>query len=528
MKRTVYYGGDILTLEGGGRAEALLVEDGVIRELGTKEALLASFPGAERADLRGRTLMPSFIDPHSHITSCAQTFGLVSLEGCREIAEVVKRIADYREKGRVKPGEWICGFGYDHNDLKERRHPGREALDRAAPDNPVLISHASGHMGAVNSAALREMGITADTPDPDGGRIGRVDASREPDGYLEETAFISRSNAVPLPSEEERFRQMEMAQDAYLRYGITTAQDGLTRPAEWELLKGMSEAGKLRLDVVSYLDQKQCPGLLRENPEWYGRYRGNLRIGGYKIFLDGSPQGRTAWVSEPYEGAADGYRGYPSYTDEQLEAFVRQAVDERVQQLVHCNGDAACGQLIGAYQKVAGGDLGLRPVMIHAQLVREDQLAEMAKLGMIASFFVAHTWFWGDVHLKNFGAARAEKISPAASALREGVVYTFHQDTPVIQPDMLFTVWCAVNRRTRAGVVLGPEERLSVTDALRGVTANAAYQYFEEDRKGTIRAGKRADLVVLDRNPLDVPAEELKNLRVLATIKAGEPLYRKE
>lgn len=142
---------------------------------------------------------------------------------------MVKRIADYREKGRVKPGEWICGFGYDHNDLKERRHPGREALDRAAPDNPVLISHASGHMGAVNSAALRELGITADTPDPDGGRIGRVDGSREPDGYLEETAFISRSNAVPLPSEEERFRQMEMAQDAYLRYGITTAQDGLTR-----------------------------------------------------------------------------------------------------------------------------------------------------------------------------------------------------------------------------------------------------------------------------------------------------------
>ena len=259
MKRTVYYGGDILTLEGGGRAEALLVEDGVIRELGTKEALLASFPGAERADLRGRTLMPSFIDPHSHITSCAQTFGLVSLEGCREIAEVVKRIADYREKGRVKPGEWICGFGYDHNDLKERRHPGREALDRAAPDNPVLISHASGHMGAVNSAALRELGITADTPDPDGGRIGRVDGSREPDGYLEETAFISRSNAVPLPSEEERFRQMEMAQDAYLRYGITTAQDGLTRPAEWELLKGMSEAGKLRASQGE-------PGVVRPVP----------------------------------------------------------------------------------------------------------------------------------------------------------------------------------------------------------------------------------------------------------------------
>ena len=184
-------------------------------------------------------------------------------------------------------------------------------------------------------------------------------------------------------------------------------------------------------------------------------------------------------ASEPYEGAADGYRGYPSYTDEQLEAFVRQAVDERVQQLVHCNGDEACGQLIGAYQKVAGGDLGLRPVMIHAQLVREDQLAEMAKLWHDRLLLRGAHLVLGGRAPQEFRRGPRRKDQPRrASALREGVVDTFHQDTPVIQPDMLFTVWCAVNRRTRAGVVLGPEERLSVTDALRGVTANAAYQVF--------------------------------------------------
>lgn len=528
MKQTIYYGGDILTLERGERTEAVLVEDGVIRELGTKEALLASAPGARRADLHGRTLMPAFIDVHSHITAYAQTFGLVSLEGCRDIEEVVARIADYREKNNVKKGEWINGFGYDQNDLKEHCHPDKGALDRAAPDNPVLISHVSGHMGVANSAALHKMGISPDTPDPDGGRIGRAEDSQEPNGYLEETAFTGNSTAIPKPTQEERFRQMTQAQDAYLRYGVTTVQDGLTRTGEWELLKAMSEAGKLRIDVVSYVDQKRCPEILWENPQWYGRYRGNLRIGGYKIFLDGSPQGRTAWMSEPYEGADDGYRGYPTYTDEQLEAFVREAAEQRVQQLVHCNGDAACGQMIDAYRKVLGGDRGLRPVMIHAQLVRDDQLVEMAKLGIIASFFVAHTWFWGDVHLKNFGARRAAKISPVADAVRDGVVYTFHEDTPVVPPDMLFTAWCAANRLTKSGAVLGPEERVGVFDALKGVTVNAAWQYFEENWKGSIRTGKRADLVVLDRNPLGVPEKELKDLKVLATIRAGETLYRKE
>ena len=163
--------------------------------------------------------------------------------------------------------------------------------------------------------------------------------------------------------------------------------------------------------------------------------------------------------------------------------------------------------------------------MIHAQFLDRDQLPQLKALGMIPSFFVAHVYHWGDVHLRNMGPARAAVISCAASALRAGLRFTFHQDAPVIRPDMLETVWCAVNRVTRAGVPLGPEERISTLEALKAVTAHAAYQYFEEDRKGTLAPGKLADLTVLSADPLAIPPSALRDLQVLATYKEGRPVF---
>ena len=186
--------------------------------------------------------------------------------------------------------------------------------------------------------------------------------------------------------------------------------------------------------------------------------------------------------------------------------------------------------MIHAYKAAAqklGEPADGRPVMIHCQLTRGDQLAEMAKLGMVASIYVAHTYYWGDVHLKNFGEERGGHVSPAGSAIRNHVVYTFHQDTPVLLPDMITTLWCAVNRVTRAGVPLAEEEKVSVYDALKGITCNAAYQYFEEDRKGSLKEGKLADLVILDQNPLEIDPKDLRSIQVLSTIKEGEPIYTK-
>ena len=170
----------------------------------------------------------------------------------------------------------------------------------------------------------------------------------------------------------------------------------------------------------------------------------------------------------------------------------------------------------------------LRPVMIHCQTVRDDQLDRMVKLHMLPSIFVAHTWYWGDVHLKNFGDKRGRRVSPVKSALDRAMLYNFHTDTPIVRPKLLHSVWAAVNRITRSGVEIGPEQRISVYDALKGITINSAYAYFEEDSKGSIKVGKRADLVILDGNPLKVDPMKIRDIQVLETIKDGEVIYRKK
>ncbi|MBC8531341.1 amidohydrolase [Gehongia tenuis] len=524
MDSMLFYHGDILTMEAReDRPEAVVVEDGRIARVGTLEEALNFAPKAERVDLEGQTLMPAFIDAHSHITSFATTLGIVSLAGAESLDEVRDRIRTYAKERKVAAGKWIVGFGYDHNDLAEGRHPTRWDLDDASPDCPVLIAHASGHMGVVNSLGLQELGIDKDTPDPEGGVIGRREG--EPTGYLEERAFTQRSAGVMRPTMEETLALLDEAQRVYLSYGITTAQDGLVREAEWRVLEAAARTERLILDVVGYVDLEEAD-ILRGNPQ-YQNYVHRLRLGGYKMFLDGSPQGRTAWMSEPYANGEDGYRGYPIHGDDEVRTMIETALREERQLLVHCNGDAAAQQYIDAMERALQKcPKAIRPVMIHAQTVRPDQLKIMAELPIIASFFVAHTYFWGDVHRVNLGEARANRISPVKTALQDGVVYTFHQDTPVVPPDMMKTVWCAVNRLTKGGTVLGEGERISVYDALMAVTRNAAYQYFEENEKGSIKAGKLADLVVLGKNPLTAEPMELADIPVVATYKEGRKVYQ--
>lgn len=233
-------------------------------------------------------------------------------------------------------------------------------------------------------------------------------------------------------------------------------------------------------------------------------------------------------MSKPYVGGEANYCGYPWLNDEDIENYLRQAVSQKQQVLAHCNGDAACEQFIVSYDKVIkedGCSDNLRPVMIHCQTVRNDQLDRMAKLKMIASVFIGHVWYWGDVHIKNFGLERGNYISPVKEALDRDVKVTFHQDTPVTKPNMLHSIWCAVNRVSRGGNVIGDDQVIDVYDALKAVTISAAYQYFEENNKGTIEEGKRADLVILDKSPLETDKMHLKDIKVLETIKDGKTVY---
>lgn len=528
--QVVYFGGTILTMEEGKYTEAVLVEDGWIKKTGKKEDIVSSLrQDALMINLEGKTMLPGFIDAHSHITALAQVMGLVQLENVKNFGEIKERFRSYMAEYRPKKGTWIIGFGYDQNFLEEKVHPDKFLLDEITEEHPLLITHKSGHMGVLNSMALKEMSIQSGTPVPEGGKIGRVAGTEEPDGYLEEVAFTAIAGQMGGTAKEDAMENLRLAQEVYFKNGITTIQDGLTKKEEWELLERASGAGILKADVVSYIDIRSSQNLMKEKTAYCNKYNNHLKIGGYKLFLDGSPQGRTAWLSRPYEGKEDKYCGYPIYRDAEVEAYMEASFLEDRQIIVHCNGDAAAQQMIDscgtAVKKT--GKAGLRPVMIHAQMVREDQLERMGRMGIMASFFTAHSYYWGDIHCQNIGE-RAFHISPAQSAAKLGVIFTFHQDTPVIQPDMLETVWCAVNRISKSGRDMGKDERVSVWEALKAVTVNGAFQYFEEETKGTIREGKIADFVILDKSPLEIKKEDIRSIQVLETIKEGVSVYKKK
>lgn len=522
---TLYENGPVITMEPQS-AEAVLVRDGRIAFAGAREdARALAGRRVRRVDLDGRTLMPAFIDAHGHFAGYANALLQVPLDGVGNLEEMARRIRTFIDENEVPPGEWVMGKGYDHNALNPARHPDRAWLDRVAPAHPAALQHQSGHMGVFNTPALERLGVTPDTPDPSGGRIGR-DAEGGLTGYMEENAFVQYVQQAPMPSVDKLMTAFDRAQAKYASYGITTVQEGMLVDTLADLYNAYLNTGRLKLDVVAYMDMADNQHIKELFREHMDGYRGHFRIGGYKMFLDGSPQGRTAWMRTPYADSDD--CGYPVLSDEQAEACIRTALSENRQLLAHCNGDAAAEQYLRAYtkvrQEIPGRDI--RPVIIHAQLLGTDQLEQIRELGMIPSFFVAHVYHWGDVHIRNFGRARAAAISPAAAAGQAGIRYTFHQDAPVIQPDMMETIWCAVNRLTMSGIHLGPEQRVPVEDALRAVTINAAWQYFEEAEKGSIKAGKQADLVLLNRNPLKEDPTKPQNIRVLETIKSGETIYR--
>lgn len=529
MAKQFYYGGNVLTMEPELYAQALLAENGRILAVGSRERLESEAGDAQRIDLRGGVLLPAFLDAHGHISSYAASLLQPGVGEAKSFGEMQAIICRFLRENQVPKGRWVTVKGLDPTQLAEGKAPDRRVLDAAAPDNPLVLQHQSGHNGVLNTLALRELGITARTPVPEGGRMALEGG--EPTGFLEENAFIEALQRVPMPSPQEMGEAFVQAQRRYAAYGVTTVQDGVVMDLMADQYRYLCENKILELDVVAYGDLRDSDRFLEAFQDHWGAYRDHFKLGGYKTFLDGSPQARTAWMREPYAGATDGYRGYPTLPDAQLLTYIRRALREDRQILAHCNGDAAAQQYLDAYaQALAELDRprDIRPVMIHAQLLGRDQLPALRALGMIPSFFVGHVYYWGDVHLQNFGRARAEAISPVKSAAELGLRYTFHQDAPVTEPDMLHTLWCAVNRLTRAGRCLGPEERVSPLEALRAVTVHAAWQYFEEDQKGSLRPGKRADLVVLDRDPLQVDPLELQNLRVLATFKDGKALYRAE
>ena len=531
IMKTFYVNGTILTMEEDALyAEAVCVEDGRIKAVGTeKEILKLKKEEDEIVDLEGKTMLPGFIDGHSHFAGTANSMTQCDLTNCTSFQEIIDAMKDFKEKRELSDDAWIVGCNYDHNFLQEERHPDRFVLDKISETNPVLLVHASSHMGVTNSQGLKLQGIDEKAEDRPDGRYGRVEGTNTPNGYMEEKVFLEFQSKLPMTSLEELMHLMVEAQHLYASYGITTVQDGMVGKPLFQLLKAAAEMGILKLDIVGYVDIMTATDLMEQRNPYVGNYEKHLKLGGYKVFLDGSPQGKTAWMLEPYEGETE-YCGYPIHSNETLRGYIETALDEGQQLLAHCNGDAAAEQYVSQFEQALearGQKESYRPVMVHAQLVRKEQLERMKKLGMMPSFFIAHTYYWGDIHRKNFGMERASRISPAKDALDCGLKFTFHQDSPVVPPDMMRTVSCAVNRVTKSGQVLGEEEKISVLEALKAITVYGAYQYHEEEIKGTIAVGKNADFVVLEKNPLEADKEHLADIPVLLTIKENQIVYRR-
>ena len=332
--------------------EAVLVENGRIKSAGDFEKVkLLVKEDAQWINLEGKTLMPAFIDAHSHISTAIQMSQAADLSQCESFEEIISVLREYQKEQQIGKSGVIIGFGYDHNFLPEGKQPDKRYLNQVSKEIPIYISHASGHMGCANDAALALAGITKDTPNPDGGKIGRTGADGEPDGYLEEAAMMLLQKAIGPRIKFDLNAGLKKTQELYLQNGIVTVQDGAASPESFAMLRQMDESKELILDVVLYpLLQNQARELFLEFPEYAEQYHGNLKLGGYKAVLDGSPQGRSAWLTKPYENS-DGYCAYPWFSDEETEKFMKTAVEDSRQILVHCNGDAAGDQFIHAYKK---------------------------------------------------------------------------------------------------------------------------------------------------------------------------------
>lgn len=536
----VYYGGDIITMAGDtpNYVEALVVKDGIIEFAGdSNEAMVIAGKGHEMINLKGQTLLPGFIDGHAHFANfSAQAIGAQILPppdaGAQNIPALIEILKAWNTPENRALTGWIFGSGFDDSVLEEKRFPTKDDLDKVSVEFPIMIIHISGHFAVLNSKGLEMLNITAETKDPDGGLIRRLPNSQEPNGVLEELAAIPYySKALTPVSEEALFKFMDAGQDMALSYGYTTAQEGRAME-QHDMLALFAEKEFWKLDVVSYIDYAFQQHM---ESKWNKKdYENHYRIGGLKLTLDGSPQGRTAWRTEPYalapHGAVPNYSGYPAIAnDEDVIKIYENAFKNNWQVLTHANGDAAMDQMIRTMSKVVEtyGNDDRRHVLIHGQYVRDDQLDAFKNLDVIASLFPLHTFYWGDWHKEIIGDSLGDRISPVKTALNKGLKVSIHTDAPVALPNLMRVVWTAVERTSRSGKVIGASEKLTPYEALKAITIWSAYQHFEEDSKGSLEKGKRADLVVLDKNPLKVAPETIKDILVVETIKDGVTVYQK-
>lgn len=531
-----FINGHILTMdEDQPVAEAVFIKDNIISAVGSNDTVATLISNDTVIhDLQGKTLLPGFIDAHGHFPGSALGTLNVDLNSppIGQIENMSQLIEALQAKAANTPaGEWVFGVSYDDTLLEEKRHPTLAELDVAIPDHPVFLWHISAHMGVANSAAFALVGVDENTPDPEGGIYVR-DSNGQLTGLMEENALEAVQRSAMDFSIIDGFRMMKIAADEYSRQGVTTAQSGAVDDRFSQGINIGSKIGLIPMRIELWpLFNAFGPGLLDGSLQAADFESDRVDVGAIKIIADGSIQGYTGYLQQPYFVPFHGdesYRGYPRVPRPELFEWVERYHSQGFQLAIHGNGDASIEDIIDAIETAQGNYPREDPrhIIVHAQMARQDQLERMNALGITPSFFVAHTYYWGDRHRDIFmGPERAARMSPAASALALGIPFTIHLDTPVVPMNPLMLVWTAVNRLSSSGQVIGGNERISVMEALKAVTSTAAWQIFQEDNRGSISEGKFADLVVLSGNPLADP-EGIRDLKVLHTMVGGRSIFQ--
>ncbi|NDZ95104.1 amidohydrolase [Streptomyces sp. SID6673] len=512
-------------------AESVAVTDGLISAVGST-AEIVGLAGADTivTDLEGRTLIPGFVDAHSHVSMGAPYVKHAALltppvGDTRTVSDILAKLHEAKQRNNPAPGEYVIGWGYYPDAMDDDGVVTAQMLDSEFPDHRVALVHVSAHGGVVNSRVLEDLGYTDGVENPPGGTIVRTQGTNQPNGVLWEQAWMQLMFGLVDYGKDE----LEAMLAEYARWGMTTVQDGAAEWSQVEKLRGYADEGPLLVDIRSLVIFSDLDKAIESGI--FDTTVGGHTLQGVKLIIDGSPQGKTAFVTEEYVTGGPGgethWHGLANMDQPLTDQVVEKAYRHGVQVFAHCNGDGAVDRLLDAHR--AATQSGAQPtaptIPIHSQVIRHEQLDEYVDTGFEPSLFTVHTYLFGDTHIANFGEDRAFGISPMRSAIDKGLRPSNHSDYPVTPINPLLLLWSSVARRSTGGVVLGEGERVTPLEGLRALTINAAYEHRTMTDRGSIEVGKLADLAVLDANPLEVEVDAIKDIDVLRTYKRGVVVY---
>jgi predicted amidohydrolase YtcJ len=521
---TVLYRGNIVTMDPAKpRAQAVAIFGDRFLAVGsTQEALNLAGPSTRRIDLAGRTVVPGFIDAHSHPAGA----GLQHLTNIdcdlRSIADILAAVTE--RAGKTPQGDWILGFKYDDTKTREGRPLTRADLDQAAPNHPVMIQHRGGHTAYVNSLGFARADINEMTKDPQGGKIDR-DSSGRPTGRLAESAVDLVARHLKEDDTPERRREgVRFISKALAKAGITSVHDASASIADWRAYQDARAAGDLGTRVYALISAGEIDRVIAAGmrqgvgDEW-------VRLGGMKSVCDGSISERTARLAQPYIGRPDDH-GILVQTAEQLWPLMEKAHRANLQIGIHANGDIGIDIVVGLYERLQKewprADPRFR--IEHCTVITPDLVRRIKALGAIPTPFSTYVYWHGE-KMKEYGADRLERMFALRSFLDAGVPATFASDYPPGPFEPMMGLQSMVGRADMKGAVWGGSQRVTVDEAIRIATVHGAYASFEEKTKGSIEVGKLADLVVLGRDPYREPVSSLVSIPIERTMVGGRWVY---